>query len=112
MPLIQSRQAFTANQTIEDVLVNNLLASNFRTRYRVDYALVQDAVPGIVAQVKVGTNIVADNIIPSAQNRIPLWPDDYLGTFGVLPGDRILLRGQETSGVAKTLSFAFRLTPI
>jgi len=112
VPLIQNRQAFTANQVIDDVLVNNLLASNFRNRYRVDYALTQDAVPGVVVTLKVGTNIVADNIIPSAQNRIPMFPDDYLGSFGVLPGDRIILSGRETTGVGKTLNFAFRLTPI
>ena len=112
MPLIQSRQAFTANQVIDDVLVNNLLASNFTRPYRVDYALTQDAVPGVVATVKVGLGIVAENIIPSAQNRLPIFPDDYLGSFGVLVGDRIILTGRETTGVAKTLNFAFRLTPL
>jgi len=112
MNLIQSRQAFTANQVIDDVLVNNLLASNFITPMRVDYALTQDAVPGVLVTVKVGTAIVAENIIPSAQNRIPLFPDDFLGSFGVVPGNRIILTGRETTGVAKTLNFAFRLTPL
>src|SRR5262249_21563875 len=112
MPLIQSSQAFTASQTIDDVLVNNILASNFRVPYRVDYALTQSAVPGVVATVKVGLNIVAQDIVPSAQNRIPVFPDDYLGSFGVLPGDRILLSGRETSAAAKTLFFAFRFTPV
>jgi len=112
MNLIQSRQAFTANQTIDDVLVNNLLASNFMTAMKVDYAMTQDAVPGLVMTMKVGTAIVSENFIPSAQNRIPLFPDDFLGSFGVVPGNRIILSGRETSGVAKTLSYAIRLTPL
>lgn len=112
MPLIQSSQAFTASQVIDDVLVNNLLSSNFRTKYRVDYAMTQSAVPGVLMTLKVGVNIVAENIIPSAQNRIPVFPDDYLGTFGVVPGDRIILAGRETTGVGKTLFYAFRLTPV
>lgn len=112
MPLIQATQAFAGSQVIDDVLVNNLLASNFRTRYRVDYAMTQSAVPGVVATVKVGLNIVAQDIVPSAQNRIPVFPDDFLGSFGVLPGDRILLTGRETSAAAKTLFYAFRFTPV
>src|SRR5215510_1479848 len=112
MPLIQNRQAFTANQVIDDVIVNNLLASNFRVPYRVDYAMTQDAVPGVVATVKVGLAIVAENIVPSAQNRIPVFPDDFLGSFGVVPGDRIILSGRETSAVAKTWFYAIRLTPL
>ena len=112
MPLIQSTQAFTASQVIDDVLVNNILATNFRTRYRVDYAMTQSAVPGVVMAVKVGLNIVSQDLVPSAQARLPVFPDDYLGSFGVLPGDRILLSGRETTGVAKTLYYAFRFTPV
>lgn len=110
--LIQSTQAFTANQVIDDVLVNNILASNFRRRYAVTYSLVQSAVPGILITLKVGLNIVAQDITPSAQNRLPIFPDDYQGTFGVLPGDRIILTGRETSGAAKTLFFGFRFRPV
>ena len=113
MPLIQSTQAFTASQVIDDVLVNNLLASNFRVPYRVDYAMTQSAAPpGLLMTMKVGLAIVAENIVPSGQNRIPVFPDDFLGSFGVTPGDRIILSGRETSAVGKTLFYALRLTPL
>ena len=113
MPLIQGTQAFTASQVIDDVLVNNILASNFRVPYRVDYGLKQSAAPpGLVMTLKVGLNIVSQDLVPGGENRIPIYPDDYLGSFGVLPGDRILLSGRETSAAAKTLFFAFRFTPI
>ena len=109
--IIQSSQALTALQTIDDVLVNNILASNFRRRLAVNYSLVGSAT-GLSCDVKVGLNYVAVNILPSLQNRFPVYPDDFLGTFGVVPGDRILLTTRETSNNARTLFFAFRFRPI
>ena len=109
--LIQSSQAFTALQTIDDVLVNNLLASNFRRNYAVSYALVASAT-GLSMDLKVGLNMVAQNVLPSLLNRFPVMPDDYLGVFGVMPGDRIILTGRETSNNARTLFFGFRFRPV
>jgi len=109
--IIQSSTSVAANATVDDVLVNNILASNFRRRYAVTYALVASAT-GLQADVKVGLNVVAINILPSTQNRFPVFPDDYSGTFGVLPGDRILLTARNTTGGALTLFFGFRFRPV
>lgn len=109
--IIQAQQAFTALQTIEDVLVNNIYASNFRMRYAVAYALVASAT-GLVLDLSVGPNLVTKSLQPSTANRFPLWPDDQNGTFGVVPGDRILLKGVETSNNARTLFFAFKFSPL
>ena len=112
MYLIQSSQAFTASQIIDDVLVNNILATNFKRAYAVTWGATQSALPGVVLTLKVGLNVVADVITPNANNRIPIFPDDQLTTFGVVPGDRILLTGRETTGVGKTLFYSFRFRPI
>lgn len=109
--LLQSSQAFTALQTIDDVLVNNVLASNFNRRYAVSYGIVASAT-GIQIDLKVGLNFVGVNILPCTQNRFPVYPDDYLGTFGVVPGDRIIMTGRETSNNARTLFFSFNFRPI
>jgi hypothetical protein len=109
--LLQSSQAFTALQTIDDVLVNNVLASNFRRRYAVSYGLVA-SITGLFLDLKVGLNFVAVNMRPSIINRFPIFPDDYLGTFGVVPGDRIILTGRETVSGTPTLFFGFRFRPI
>jgi hypothetical protein len=112
MYLIQSSQAFGVSQVIDDVLVNNLLASDFKRAYAVTWGATQSAVPGVVLTLKVGLNLVADSIVPNGNNRIPIFPDDQLTTFGVMPGDRIILSGRETTGVAKTLFYSFRFRPI
>jgi hypothetical protein len=108
--LIQSSQAFTALQTIDDVLVNNVLASNFRRRYAVTYGFTSSAV-GLQLDLKVGLNFVVVNMLPSIQAREPIFPDDYLGQFGVVPGDRIILTGREVSNNARTLFFGLRFRP-
>ena len=112
MYLIQGTQAFTASQVIDDVLVNNLLASDFKRAYAVTWGATQSAVPGVLLTLKVGLNLVADTVVANGNNRIPIFPDDQLTTFGVVPGDRIILTGRETTGVAKTLFFSFRFRPM
>lgn len=109
--LIQDSQAFTASQTIDDILVNNVLASNFRRPYVVQYAFVASAT-GLRLDLKVGLNFVAVNIRPSTQNRFPILPDDIGGQFGVVPGDRIILTGRDVTGGAQTLFYALRFRPI
>jgi len=109
--IIQASTAIVASSTTDDVLVNNIMASNFRTAYFVDYGFTKAAAGTLVVDVKVGLNMVAPNVNPSAQARIPVWPDDFLGRFGVLPGDRILLAVRETAAAATTLFYCFRFTP-
>lgn len=109
--LIQDSQVFTASQAIDDILVNQIMASNFRRRYAVTYGFCASAT-GLRLDLKVGLNYVAPNIRPNIQNRFPIAPDDFLGTFGVVPGDRILLQGRDITGGAQTLFYAFRFRPI
>src|SRR5215475_14076833 len=104
--LLQSSTSVGASTTIDDVLVNNILASNFRRRFAVSYGLVASAT-GLQTDVKVGLNFIAVNVLPSLLNRFPVFPDDYLGTFGVMPGDRILLTARNATAGALTLFFAF-----
>lgn len=108
--LIQDQQAFTASQTIDDILVNNILSSNFRRAYVVQYAFTA-AATGLKLDLKVGLNFVAVSIRPSTANRMPIIPDDVGGQFGVVPGDRIILTGRETAGAVNTLFFALRFRP-
>src|SRR6266567_1051745 len=109
--LIQDNQAFTASQTIDDILVNQIMASNFRRRYAVTYGFCASAT-GLRLDLKVGLAFVAPNIRPNNQNRYPVFPDDQLGSFGVVPGDRIILQGRDVTGGAQTLYYAFRFKPV
>lgn len=109
--IIQNQQAFTALQVIDDILVNNIFASNFRRRYAVTYGLTLSAA-GVQVDLSVGTRAITRSLRPSTQNRMPVFPDDILGTFGVLPGERILLKGTEVAGATPTLFYAFRFRPV
>jgi len=109
--LIHDQQAFTANQQIDDILVNNILATNFRRAYAVQFAATASAT-GLRLDLKVGLALVAPNIRPSIQNRFPILPDDVLMNFGVLPGDRIILFGRDVTGGAQTLFYAFRFRAV
>lgn len=108
--IIQSSQALTALQTVDDALVNNIYASNFRRRYLVTYGLCNSAT-GPVVDLSVGPNLVTKGVTPNTQNRFPVFPDDFLGSFGVLPGDRIIMKVIETSNNARTLFYSFRFQP-
>lgn len=108
--LIQSSATVTASTQTDDVLVNNVLATNFRRPFIVEYALVASAT-GLLIDLYVGLNRVTVGISPSLQNRVPIYPDDYNGRFGVIPGDRIILTARETSGSNRTLYYAFRFNP-
>lgn len=109
--IIQNSQAFTANQTIDDVLVNNIYASNFQKLYAVTWGATLSAT-GVLLDLNVGPRQYTKGLRPSTQNRFPLFPDDQLGSFGVRPGDRILLQGRETAGATPTLFYSFRFRPL
>lgn len=110
MPMLQDQTSIAANSTTPDVLVNNVLAvaNGF---FLVEYGLVGSAT-GLILTLQVGTKIIAPNMRPSLANRFPIYPDDYLDKFGVIPGDRILLQAQNTTGGALTLFFAFKMTQV
>lgn len=109
--LIQDSTTLTASQTVDDALVNNIMASNFRRRFAVTWGVTASAT-GVRIDLKVGLNFVAPNMRPNTQNRFPVFPDDIIGTFGVLPGDRILLTLRDTTGGAQTVFYAFRFKAI
>ena len=109
--MIQSSVAMTALQNIDDVLVNNLFASNFLRRYVITPGFTVSAAGPLVA-IKVGQRIVTQDIAPSTQNRVPIFPDDFLTRFGVVPGDRIILGARETSNNARTLFYTMRFQAV
>jgi hypothetical protein len=109
--LIQDTQAFTALQTINDILVNNPMASNFERPLIVRMGGTQSAA-GIRLDLNIGLRQVFQNISPSTANRYPILPDDYIAEFGVLPGQRIILKGAETSNNARTLFYTLQFRAV
>ncbi|MEA3482768.1 MAG: hypothetical protein U9R65_12540, partial [Pseudomonadota bacterium] len=60
-----------------------------------------------------GQDVLAENMQPSAQNRIPVYPDDFPLNDAAAGGERIKLRVRNTDAVAaRTLFFSLKITPI
>lgn len=110
MPMLQGSSSIAANTNVDDVIVNNVL-SIANGIFLVEYGLVASAT-GLVLNLQVGTKIIAPGMLPSLANRFPIYPDDYLDRFGVIPGDRILLGARNTTAGALTLFYSFKMTPV
>lgn len=108
--VIQNKVTINANTQTDDVLVNQLLAVS-QGFFLVDYALVGSAI-GLVLDLKVGLRDVAPQYVPNINNRFPIVPDDFVGKFGIIPGDRIILRARNTTGGNLDLFYCFRFTPV
>jgi len=60
-----------------------------------------------------GQDVLAENMEPSAQNRVPVFPDDFSLDDVAAGGERIKVRVRNTNGAAaRTLFFALKITPI
>jgi hypothetical protein len=59
-----------------------------------------------------GAEDIAENFIPSELNRIPVIPDDFPLSTGMMPGDYLKIRARETSGVNRTLFISLISTPM
>lgn len=112
MPLIQN-QTSVAAATVND---NVLAGSQFE--YLPYNALLEFGINGdanggdLRVDVYSGQDIVAENLIPSTQNRVPVYPDDYQMTDVAAAGERIKIRVRNTNaGASRTLFHSVRITP-
>lgn len=65
---------------------------------------------GFEVDILVGAETVVTRMLPSIQNRFPVYPDDFTVRSGVLKGDRIVIRARNTSGGTLTLFFTVKYT--
>lgn len=59
-----------------------------------------------------GQDVLMENSEPSAQNRMPVFPDDYSLTDAAGAGERIKIRVRNSNAAARTLFFALRINPL
>lgn len=109
--VIQDSLSVAANTQVDDVLQNNILAFNRSGLSVVDYGVTASAT-GLKVTVKNGVVDVAPEFAPSLANHFPIFPDDFIGRFGVLPADRILMRVRNTTAGALTIFWQFKLTNV
>jgi len=109
--VIQDSVSVAANAFVDDVLVNNILAFN-RDGFSVVDCGVTASATGLRCVVKRGVVDQIPEFAPSLANRIPIFPDDFLSRFGLMPADRLLLRVRNTTAGALTLFWQFKLSNV
>lgn len=59
-----------------------------------------------------GQDVLMESSVPAAQNRIPIFPDDYNIEDVAAGGERIKVRVRNLNAAARTFFFAVRITPV
>lgn len=78
---------------------------------RVDIGLVGSAT-GLVADVTIGQDLIAQSMALSLQNRMPIVPDDYSLSEVGIGGERIVIKVTNPTGGALTCFYGIRITPV
>lgn len=59
-----------------------------------------------------GQDVLMENAEPTAQNRIPVYPDDFGLEDVAGAGERIKIRVRNSNAAARTFFYSVRITPI
>lgn len=113
MPVIQGSASVAAASVNDNVLTGSQFEF-LPYNAALEFGLNGDA-NGADLRVDVysGADVLMEGAPMSAQNRIPVYPDDYQLTDVAAAGERIKVRVRNTNaGAARTIFFAVRITPI
>lgn len=113
MPIIQGRTSVNLSSVNDNVLAG----SQFEfAPYNalIEFGLCGDAnASDLRVDVYSGQDVITEQLEPNAQNRIPLYPDDFILQDVVRAGERIKIRVRNTSAAAaRTLFHSVRITPV
>lgn len=92
------RQSVAANATIVNVYTGNINEFLLRQSKVAFYATA--AAVGLNMSLIVGDELFLDDQEVSAQNRMPLVPDDFVVEAAGFKGDRVTVRYRNTTGAA------------
>lgn len=112
MPVIQGSTSIAAASVNDNILTGSQW-EYLPFNARIEFGLNGDA-NGADLRVDVfsGTDIVLEGAPMSAQNRIPLYPDDFQLTDFAMAGERLKIRVRNTNaGAARTIFFSVRINP-
>jgi hypothetical protein len=112
MPLIQSSVSI-AGLTVNDNVLAGSQWEFLPFNARLDFGVNGDA-NGADLKVDIysGTDVLCEQLTPNAQNRVPIWPDDFNLNDVAAGGERIKIRVRNTNAASRTLFYAVRITQI
>ena len=113
MPVIQGTTSVAAASVNDNVLAGSQFEF-LPFNASLEFGLAGDA-NGADLRVDVysGADVLMENAPMSAQNRLPVYPDDYTLTDVAAAGERLKIRVRNTNaGAARSINFAVRITPL
>lgn len=113
MPLVQGSVSVAASSVTDNVLSGSQFEFLPYNAF-LEFGLVGDA---NAADLRVdcysGQDVLAENMVPSAANRTPLYPDDFTLNDVGAAGERIKVRVRNlNAGAARTLYYSMKVTPV
>lgn len=111
MPTIQNRVSVATG------VVDNVLSGSqyefLPYDAQLEFGIVGDTnAADLRVDVYSGQDVLMENAEPSAQNRIPVFPDDFGLTDVAGAGERIKIRVRNTNAANRTLFYSLRITPL
>lgn len=110
MPTMTDRRSVGANAKVDNVLtgkVYEFLAFDAV----VEFGLTASAV-GLNATVISGSDVLQDDQEINAQNRLPIYPDDFVLNDVAAAGERLVVSLRNTTAAAITGFSVVKLTPL
>lgn len=113
MPTIQNRASVNAASVTDNVLTGSQYEF-LPYDAKIEFGICGDAnATDLRVDVYSGQDVLLENSEPSAQNRMPIYPDDFSLVDVAAAGERIKLRVRNTNaGAARTLFYSIRITPL
>lgn len=113
MPTIQGTVSVAASSVNENVLQGSQFEF-LPYDAQLMFGIVGDTnATDLRVDVYSGQDVLMESAQPSAQNRIPVFPDDYNLEDVAAGGERIKIRVRNlNAGAARSLFYAVRITPI
>jgi len=111
MPTIQNRVSVATG--VNDNVLSGSQYEFLPYDAQLEFGIVGDTnAADLRVDVYSGQDVLMENSEPSAQNRMPVYPDDYTLTDVAAAGERIKIRVRNTNAAARTLFYSLRITPI
>lgn len=112
MPIIQSNVSVALSSVNDNVLSGSQFEFLPYDAF-LEFGLAGDAnAADLRVDVFSGQDVLCEQLVPNAQNRIPVYPDDFILQDVAAAGERIKIRVRNTSAAAaRTLNFSVRITP-
>lgn len=109
MPIIQGSASVAANSTNDNVLQGSQFEFLPYDAF-LEFG-ANGSAAGLFADIYSGQDTIAESMALNAQNRFPVYPDDYPLNDVAAAGERIKMRIRNSTAGALTVFFSVKVTP-